>query len=86
MKMIAKLEWKVTKTKEFRYTYIHYNPTLILLSYSSPFFRARHPMPGVSEEMSVLLLDPFLRNPDQRTEVLRAPCRDFRPVILIKNS
>ena len=62
MKMIAKLEWKVTKTKEFRYTYIHYNPTLFYYRTVRPF-RARHPMPGVSEEMSALLLDLFLRNP-----------------------
>lgn len=67
LRMIAKVEWRVRKTKEYKCEFdldlvLQAYTILVESSYHTIGLRVRHLMPGVSEEMLALPLGLFLRN------------------------
>ena len=85
MTMIAKLEWKVMKTKRNTDTPMLQSYTNLIIVQFALLGQGIQFLEYLRKGRSCFRI-PFYAVLDQRTEVLRAPCRYFRPVILIKDS
>ena len=85
MTMIAKLEWKVMKTKRNTNAPMLQSYTNLIIVQFALLGQGIQFLEYLRKGRSCFWIS-FYAVLDQRTEVLRAPCRDFRPVILIKDS